>query len=102
MYARVSRLELAPETYEQGMRMARTQILPSLRLQPGFRGFLVLGDPEGSRALVVSLWESPEAERESEREAAVLREDSAAALGAGVAVERYEVVLDEREAGDLS
>jgi hypothetical protein len=90
-------LAIAPGAFEQGLKIMRTQALPSLRLMDGYKGALILGDPETGKALYVTLWETEEALAKSEEGAAELRDDSAEALelAGGVPVERYEVFLLE-------
>jgi heme-degrading monooxygenase HmoA len=100
MHARIGTVQMTPETFEQGVKIIETQALPSLRLMEGFKGALILADEEAAKALFLSLWESEEAMRKSETEVAVLREDSADALGVGgIPVERFDVRLIEIEDG---
>ena len=92
MHARIGIVRVPDEMFEEGIQIVRTQALPALRVLQGYRGGTVLSDREGSTALVVTFWETEEDLERSEVEAAILREDSAAALGIGdVPVERYEV-----------
>jgi hypothetical protein len=59
VYARVTLLEI--DTMRMGtdaaLEIYRSEVLPELREQPGYRGVIVLSTPEG-RGLVLSLWES--------------------------------------------
>lgn len=96
MHARVGIVQMSPRTFEQGVKIMGTQALPSLRLMDGYKGALLLGDRDAGKALYVSFWETEEAMRKSEEDAAVLREDSAEALGTQpIPVERYEVVVSD-------
>jgi heme-degrading monooxygenase HmoA len=96
MHARIAIVRMPDEMFEEGIQIVRTQALPSLRVLPGYRAGTVLSDREGGTALVMTFWETREDMKRSESEAAVLREDSAAALGIGdVPVERYEVDVFE-------
>jgi hypothetical protein len=68
----------------------------------GWRGVLSLADRKTGRAVVITLWDSPESMRASEERADELRRASAdAGGGAMVGVERYEVAMAENlaEAG---
>jgi heme-degrading monooxygenase HmoA len=83
---------MSPEDFEQGIKIMSTQALPAIRLLPGYRGGLVLGDPEAGKAVYLTFWETEEDMRRSEEHARVLRQDSAEALGVGeIPLERYEV-----------
>ena len=87
---------MSAPAFDQGAKIMETQVLPSLRLMEGFRGALLLGERGAGRALYVTFWDTEDAMRRSEDVAAVLREDSAEALGAdAVPVERYEVMISE-------
>jgi heme-degrading monooxygenase HmoA len=89
-------LGIAPGAFEQGVKIMRTQALPGLALMEGYKGAVLLGDPESGKALYLTLWETEEALRKSEEGAAELRDDSAEALElADVPVERYEVFVLE-------
>jgi|SRR5919201_6559953 heme-degrading monooxygenase HmoA len=89
-------LAIAPGAFDQGLKIMRTQALPSLRLMEGFKGAVILGDRETGKALYVTFWETEEALRKSEEGAAELRDESAEALElTDVPVERYEVFLLE-------
>jgi heme-degrading monooxygenase HmoA len=89
-------LGISPGAFEQGVKIMRTQALPSLRLMEGYKGAVLLGDPESGKALYLTFWETEDALRKSEEGAAELRDESAEALElADVPVERYEVFLLE-------
>jgi heme-degrading monooxygenase HmoA len=87
---------MTPEDFEQGVKIMTTQALPAIRLLPGYKGGLVLGDQEAGKAMYLTFWETEEDMRRSEEDADVLRHDSAEALGVGeIPVERYEVIALE-------
>jgi heme-degrading monooxygenase HmoA len=89
-------VEIAPEDFEQGIKIMSTQALPAIRLLPGYKGGLILGDQEAGKAVYLTFWETEEDMRRSEEDADVLRQDSAEALGVGeIPVERYDVRLLE-------
>ncbi len=95
MHARVTTLEGGPpEKRGDAKRHVREHLLPQLRRQDGFEGFILLGDAHSGKVLVVVPWESEEAMRASEEAADRMRGESAQAAGAQVVgVERYEVRL---------
>jgi heme-degrading monooxygenase HmoA len=96
MHARVTTLEGPPDRLDEGTRHVQEQILPQLRQQDGFKGFIALGDRQNGKILGVVLWEDEEALRASEEAASRLRGGAAEATGAEVAgVEQYEVTVFE-------
>ena len=56
MHARVLMAQLRPGTLDEALAIVRDEMAPIIRAQPGFRGFLVLTDHEGDRAVTLSLW----------------------------------------------
>ena len=92
MFARVSHYEVRSELLEQGQRAIEEHLIPALRMQPGFSGGLILGNPEEGRVLAVSLWEN-ERDMQATDEASVwFRAFGAEAVEGEVTdVETYEV-----------
>ena len=65
MYARVNMTDWNPEKVDAGMRLTEEKIIPGYQEHPGFRGYILLTEPEGgSHAIAITLWDS-EANRES-------------------------------------
>ncbi|MCK9519991.1 MAG: antibiotic biosynthesis monooxygenase [Dehalococcoidia bacterium] len=66
MYARVTQFDIDVVQISASAALDRFKelVLPELEKQPGYRGLLVLQNPEG-RGVLVSLWASAEAERGS-------------------------------------
>ena len=97
MHARVTTLEGGPpEKRGDAKRHVREHLLPQLRRQDGFEGFILLGDAQSGKVLVVVPWESEEAMRASEEAAGGMRGESAQVNGARIAgVESYEVRVFE-------
>ena len=96
MFARVSTFQGPPDQTAEGIRVAREQILPAARLQPGFVGICLLYDPDEGRSLAITLWETEEDMRASEEAALRARTESAEVSGDVIlGVERYEVALQE-------
>lgn len=78
-------------------RMAAESMLDWLRQFDGYRGLLVLGDPESGSARIMSFWESREAADRSARGRAQVRESMVAAAGVELeSVELYELVVEDR------
>ena len=89
MPARVTTLEGTLGKRDDAKRHVREHLLPQLRQQDGFEGFILLGDAHSGKVLGVVLWESEEA-------ADRMRGESAHATGARIAgEERYEVRVFE-------
>jgi heme-degrading monooxygenase HmoA len=81
---------------DEGLREVKEHVLPRLHQQDGFKGFIVLRDPQRGKLIGVSFWESEQAMQASEEAANRLREESAEAGGDTIEdVERYEVGLFE-------
>ncbi|MDQ4002798.1 MAG: antibiotic biosynthesis monooxygenase [Actinomycetota bacterium] len=96
MHARMSILEGPPDQVDEGMRYIREQVLPLMRQQDGFEGFITLSDRQSGKVVGVSFWESEQAMQASEEVGDRTRSESAETTGATVAgVERYEVGLFE-------
>ena len=78
-------------------RMAAESMLTWLRDFDGYKGLLVLADPESGTARIMTLWASEEALERSERGRAEVRHSMISAAGAQLeSVERYELVADDR------
>src|ERR1700736_1988424 len=60
MHARVNATEWNPEKVADGMRLTEETIIPSYQQQPGFRGYILLTEPGGERAMAITLWETQE------------------------------------------
>jgi len=74
--------------------MAAESMLAWLREFDGYRGLLVLGDPETGNARIVTFWDSLEAIERSDRSRREVRDSMIAAAGAELeSVERYELFL---------
>ena len=70
MYARVNATEWKPERIEDGIRLTEETIIPSYREHPGFRGYFLLTEPGGERAMAITMWDT---EENMESSAAVAR-----------------------------
>ena len=70
MFARVNATEWNPERVEEGMRLTEETIIPAYRECEGFRGYLLLTEPSGDKAMAITLWDT---EDQMESSAAVAR-----------------------------
>jgi quinol monooxygenase YgiN len=94
MFSRVNFLETAPERMDDVTRVVREVVHPGIREEPGYVGYLVLGDRAAGKALGVTLWESDAAREASDAKARQIRPRVEEETGGTMrAVERYEVLL---------
>jgi hypothetical protein len=64
MYARVNVTEWNPERVQEGTTLTEQTIIPAYQKCEGFRGYVLLTEPDGDRAMAITLWDT-EAQRES-------------------------------------
>ena len=92
MFARVTQYLVSPEHLQQGRRAVEDHVVPALRMQAGYGGGLLLGNPESGKMLTVSLWETEQAMNATDEAAYWFRAFGAEEAGGKVAdVETYEV-----------
>jgi heme-degrading monooxygenase HmoA len=97
MYARVSTFLGSPAAIDDAVANARDNVAPAMQKMDGFQGLMVLVDRASGRSIAVTLWDSEEKLRESERDASRVRRDSATATHETIlSVERFEIALDTR------
>ena len=58
MYARNVSIELKPDSAAEFSRTLESDILPLLRMQPGFKDQLTFLTDDGKRAVAISLWDA--------------------------------------------
>ena len=94
MFSRVNFLETAPERMDDVARVVREVVHPGIRDEPGYAGYIVLGDRTNGNALGVTLWASEEAREASDAKARQIRPRVEQGTGGTMrAVERYEVLF---------
>ncbi len=94
MCARVNFLETAPDRIDDVERVVREIVHPGIRGEPGYAGYMVLGDRETGRALGVTLWESEEGREASDSTARQIRPRVEEQTGGTMrSVERYDVLF---------
>jgi heme-degrading monooxygenase HmoA len=92
LFARVSQYEVRSEYLQQGQLAVEEHLLPALKMQPGFSGGLLLGNPEEGKVLAVSLWEDEQAMHATDEASVWFRAFGAEAVeGEATDVETYEV-----------
>src|SRR5215212_5252348 len=92
MHARMSTLEGASEEMDEALRDVREHVMPQLKQQEGFKGFIALGNRQSGELIGITFWESEQAMQASEEVGDRTRSDTAEATGEAIEdVERYEV-----------
>jgi hypothetical protein len=95
VFARVTQYEVSdvsPERLQQGRRAVEDHVVPALRMQSGYSGGLLLGNPESGKMLSVSLWETEQAMHATDEASYWFRAFGAEEAGGTVAdVDIYEV-----------
>jgi hypothetical protein len=98
--ARVSSLEGSPDSVDESVSKVRAETLPKVRDLPGNVGAIGLVDRASGRFIVITLWESADALRQSEEQANRLREQAAERGGQSIGdVDRYEVAVTQQLSG---
>jgi quinol monooxygenase YgiN len=94
MFSRVNTLRTTGKRIDDVARVVHDVVLPGISEEPGFRGYIVLGDRENGKALGVTLWESAEAMQASDAKARTIRPRVEEATGGVMeSVEHFEVLL---------
>jgi heme-degrading monooxygenase HmoA len=92
VFARMTTFRGSPDRIEEGARLYRDQVIPWLRDATGFRGWVVLIDREGEKAIGLTFWATEQAALDGESSGGVLRDEVAASVGAIMeSLELYEV-----------
>ena len=73
MVSRVNFLETTPDRIEDVARVVREVVHPGISGEPGYVGYIVLGDRHSGNALGVTLWETDEARESSDAKARTIR-----------------------------
>ena len=58
MHARVVTSQLQPGKKEEWIAIIRDSIVPALRQQQGFKGFVTLADTNSDKSIAYSMWET--------------------------------------------
>jgi heme-degrading monooxygenase HmoA len=96
LHARMSTLEGSPDEIDEVLREIREHVLPLLRQQDGFKGFITLEDRQSGKLIGITFWESEQAMQASEEVGDRTRSETAEVTGDAIEdVERYEVGLFE-------
>ena len=94
MFSRVNFLETTPDRIDDVARVVREIVHPGIREEPGYAGYIVLGDRASGKAVGVTLWTSEESREASDAKARQIRPRVEEGTGGTMrAVERYEVLF---------
>ena len=98
--ARISSLEGSAKNIDDSISKMQDETLPKVRELDGSVGVIALADRTSGRVMVITLWESAEALRQSEQLADRIREQAAKSGGQSIAgVDRYEVAVVHQLSG---
>ena len=93
MFARVSISETPPENVDLAIKVINEEAIPAVKKVPGFKGFTWLGDRTTGKGIVITLFESEAALKESEEATKKIRSAAVEKIGAKVvSIERFEVL----------
>ena len=95
MHARLTQIDGSPDKLDEGIAMARSQVLPKLQGLDGYKGFTVGVDRSSGHIFGVSFFDSEEAVRASEDVIRGDREATAEVAGGTPQVSYYEIVIDD-------
>ena len=94
MFSRVNFLETTQDRIDDVARVVREIVHPGIREEPGYAGYIVLGDRASGKAVGVTLWTSEESREASDVKARQIRPRVEEGTGGTMrAVERYEVLF---------
>jgi len=96
MYARMTVFEGTPEGLEDGVAVYREKVLPWLRDATGFRGWIVLRHPSGTKTTSITFWADDETMRDPAAGGNALRDEVVANLDIDlISLEFLEVTVSE-------
>ena len=94
MVLRVNFLETTPDRIEDVAHVVREVVHPGISDEPGYVGYIVLGDRDRGTALGVTLWATDEARERSEAKARTIRPRVEAGTGGTMReVRQYDVLF---------
>ena len=92
MFARIGTWQGSRDELTRWITRAREEVKPHIQQDPGLEAVYWLVDRDAGKGLIVTLWESEDAMRASEHARLRRQTGMAAATGARVTTDRYEVV----------
>lgn len=67
MYARLTTLDVRPETVDEGIAIYKRSVIPAAKMQKGFVAAYLLADRHTGKAMSVTFWKSEEDALANER-----------------------------------
>jgi heme-degrading monooxygenase HmoA len=61
MYARLTSIHVKPDRIQEAVQLYRKSVVPEAKKQKGFKGLLLLNDPQTGDGLSITLWTSEKA-----------------------------------------
>ncbi len=92
MYARMNTSRWNPEERERGLKLTSELIIPSYAKMPGFRGYVLLLEPDGDKGIAITLWDTDEDREASQRVAQEMTSELRDVLLERPLTENYEVI----------
>ena len=100
MFSRVNFLDTAPERINDVARVVSQVVHPGIGSEPGYLGYIVLGDRQTGKALGITLWDSEQARENSDAKARTIRPRVEEETGGTMrSVESYEVLFFDVRTG---
>src|ERR671910_3661077 len=81
MHARMSTLEGSPDEMDEGLRDVKEHVLPLLRQQDGFNGFIALGNRQSGELIGFTFWEGEQTMHATEEVGSRTRRGTAQEIG---------------------
>jgi hypothetical protein len=98
--SRVNFLETTPDRIDDVSRIVREVVHPGISGEPGYVGYIVLGDRQSGDALGVTLWETDAARKSSDAKARTIRPRVEAGTGGTMReVKQYDVLFFDVQKG---
>jgi heme-degrading monooxygenase HmoA len=60
LYARRNTARWNKERFDEAMELTRTTIIPAYQEHPGFKGYVLLSEPDGDKGIAITMWDSKE------------------------------------------
>ena len=60
MYARMNTARWNKETFDEAMKLTEDTIIPAYQEHPGFKGYILLSEPDGDKGIAITMWDSEE------------------------------------------
>jgi hypothetical protein len=96
MFSRVNTLQTTADRIDDVSRAVQELVHPGISIEPGYRGYLVLGNRETGKAIGVTLWESAAAREASDAKAREIRPRLEQVTGSLMqSVEQFEVLFSD-------